>query len=96
MLVSLHTNYSLHLARYLAQRFAQATAEQGALGCNSPPPPPLCTQVEDTSDVTIGGVMLPESAKERPLSGEIVTVGPGKYDFAEKKRATMKVGCLWC
>lgn len=30
--------------------------------------------------MTIGGVLLPDSAKERPLSGTIVSVGPGKYD----------------
>ncbi len=48
--------------------------------------------MEETADVTIGGVMLPESAKERPLSGEVVTVGPGKYDAsAEGKRTPMKV-----
>jgi co-chaperonin GroES (HSP10) len=37
-------------------------------------------QVEDTSDVTIGGVVLPETAKERPLLGTVVSMGPGKYD----------------
>lgn len=49
-------------------------------------------KVEDTSDVTIGGVLLPESAKERPVSGTIVTVGPGKYDKdAEGQRKAMVV-----
>jgi len=37
-------------------------------------------KVEDTSDVTIGGVVLPETAKERPLLGTVVSMGPGKYD----------------
>jgi chaperonin GroES len=36
--------------------------------------------VQDTADVTIGGVLLPDSAKERPLSGTVVRVGPGKWD----------------
>lgn len=37
-------------------------------------------QVEDTADVTLGGVVLPEVAKERPLIGTIVSTGSGKWD----------------
>ncbi len=52
-------------------------------------------QVEDTSDVTVGGVVLPETAKERPLSGTVVRVGPGKYDpSAEGQRKPMTVGSV--
>jgi hypothetical protein len=40
----------------------------------------LLLQVEETADVTLGGVVLPEAAKERPLSGVVVRTGPGKYD----------------
>lgn len=36
--------------------------------------------VQDTADVTLGGVLLPDSAKERPLSGTVVRVGPGRWD----------------
>ncbi|GFH19416.1 uncharacterized protein HaLaN_16361 [Haematococcus lacustris] len=47
-------------------------------------------KVEPTADMTVGGVVLPESAKERPLSGTVVAVGPGKYDAAaEGKRKAM-------
>ncbi len=41
---------------------------------------PIPSQVEDTADVTVGGVILPEAAKERPLIGTVVTIGPGKWD----------------
>eukprot|EP00798_Chlamydomonas_sp_ICE-L_P028286 gene28286-31394_t len=52
----------------------------------------VLVKVEDTADVTVGGVMLPESAKERPLMGTIVTVGPGKWDKdAEGQRKAMTV-----
>lgn len=40
----------------------------------------VLVKVEDAADVTIGGVMLPDSAKERPLSGTVVRTGPGRYD----------------
>ncbi len=50
------------------------------------------SQVEEAADVTVGGVVLPEAAKERPLSGVVVAVGPGKYDKdAEGQRKAMTV-----
>lgn len=30
--------------------------------------------------VSKGGILLPETAQEKPKEGEIVAVGPGKYD----------------
>lgn len=51
--------------------------------------------VEDTADITLGGVVLPDAAKERPLLGTVVTVGPGKYNKdAEggRKKMMMKSG----
>lgn len=49
-------------------------------------------KVEEVADVTLGGVILPDSAKERPLSGTVVRTGPGKYDKdAEGKRKAMTV-----
>lgn len=34
-------------------------------------------QVQEVADVTAGGVLLPDSAKERPIAGEVVATGPG-------------------
>lgn len=34
--------------------------------------------MDASESVTSGGVMLPDSAKERPLSGVVVRTGPGK------------------
>lgn len=52
-------------------------------------------KVEDTADVTMGGVILPEVAKERPLLGTVVRTGPGKYDKDapnHRKPMTLKEG----
>lgn len=38
----------------------------------------LIEQVQETADESVGGVLLPESAKGKPLSGEVVAHGPGK------------------
>ena len=35
-------------------------------------------KVQPAADVTAGGVVLPDSAKEKPIVGEVVAVGPGK------------------
>lgn len=37
--------------------------------------------------VTKGGILLPESAQEKPKQGEVVAVGPGKMDEEGKVKA---------
>ena len=39
---------------------------------------------------TAGGIIIPDSAKEKPAEGEIVAVGPGKLNDAGE-RVTMDV-----
>jgi chaperonin GroES len=41
-------------------------------------------------EVTKGGIILPDTAKEKPQRGEIVAVGPGRMDD-EGKRLPMDV-----
>jgi chaperonin GroES len=42
---------------------------------------------------TSGGIIIPDSAKEKPQKGEVVAVGPGKIDDAGKPVAmSLKVG----
>lgn len=45
-----------------------------------------CGQVESAAEESLGGVLLPESAKSKPVSGEVVAHGPGKV----KKDGTLK------
>ncbi len=35
-------------------------------------------------EVTKGGIILPDTAKEKPVQGEVIAAGPGKYDEAGK------------
>ena len=40
-----------------------------------------------------GGILLPETAQEKPRQGEVVAVGPGKFDEkGELKTMNVKVG----
>lgn len=47
----------------------------------------------EAEDKTSGGIVLPDSAKEKPMQGEILAVGPGKYDEkGNRQPMEVKVG----
>ncbi len=39
----------------------------------------------EQEDVTAGGIVLPETAKEKPQKGSVLSVGPGDRDEAGKR-----------
>jgi chaperonin GroES len=39
-----------------------------------------------------GGLYIPDTAKEKPLQGEIVAVGPGRFEKGERVPMEVKVG----
>lgn len=41
----------------------------------------------EQEDVTAGGIVLPETAKEKPQKGKILSVGPGDRDESGKRIA---------
>ncbi len=48
------------------------------------------TEEERTSS---GGIVIPDSATEKPVQGEVVAVGPGKLlDNGETRKLEVKVG----
>jgi chaperonin GroES len=40
---------------------------------------------------TKGGIVLPDTAKEKPQHGEVIAVGPGEWDEDGKKRIALDV-----
>jgi chaperonin GroES len=47
----------------------------------------------EAEDKTAGGILLPDTAKEKPQRGRIVAVGPGKQrDDGERTPLSVKVG----
>ena len=38
----------------------------------------------EQEEVTKGGIIIPDSAKEKPMKGEVIAVGPGKLAEAGK------------
>jgi len=50
-------------------------------------------QRAEAEEKTAGGILLPESAKDKPKEGRIVAVGEGKtLDSGEKQPVALKVG----
>lgn len=45
----------------------------------------------EQEDITAGGIVLPETAKEKPQRGKVLSVGPGDRD-EQGKRIPMDVG----
>ena len=50
----------------------------------------IATRVEEEQK-TAGGIIIPDTAKEKPQEGKIVAVGPGKIDDQGKKRIPLDV-----
>lgn len=43
-------------------------------------------------EVKKGGIIIPDTAKERPMQGEVVEVGPGKVEDGKKIAMEVKKG----
>jgi chaperonin GroES len=47
----------------------------------------------DQAEEKIGGIIIPDTAKEKPQEGEVVAVGPGKMlESGERQAPTVAVG----
>jgi len=47
--------------------------------------------LEETEEMR-GGLYIPDTAKEKPQQGEIIAVGPGRYEKGERVPMELKVG----
>ena len=53
----------------------------------------IVLQREDSEDTTAGGIVLPESAKDKPARGTVLSVGPGKLlDDGSRGEIQIQVG----
>ena len=47
----------------------------------------------EAEEKTSGGIVIPDTAKEKPARGKVIAVGPGKLlDSGERAALTVKVG----
>ena len=69
---------------------ATATAKKLKL---SPLDDRVVVQPTDAEEVTAGGIVLPDSAREKPQRGKVVARGPGKLlDTGKRGEMDVKVG----
>src|SRR5439155_5635527 len=47
--------------------------------------------LEDTQEMK-GGLYIPDTAKEKPIQGEIIAVGPGRLEKGQRVPMELKVG----
>ncbi len=53
----------------------------------------VIVKAEAAEEKTASGIILPDTAKEKPQKGEVVAVGPGKVsDSGNMMKMTVKVG----
>jgi len=46
----------------------------------------------EEQEKTAGGLYIPDTAKEKPQQGEIIAVGPGKFEDGKRVPMEVKVG----
>ncbi|MCA1832074.1 MAG: co-chaperone GroES [Actinomycetota bacterium] len=48
--------------------------------------------LEEETQKTTSGIIIPDTAKEKPQEGEIVAVGPGRFEDGKRIPLDVKVG----
>jgi chaperonin GroES len=49
-------------------------------------------ELAECDNKTAGGIIIPDNARERPVRGKVIAVGPGAYDGDELTPMSVKVG----
>lgn len=52
----------------------------------------VVVQAKPAEEKTAGGIILPDTVKEKPMEGKIVAAGPGAVENGNKIELTVKVG----
>ena len=47
---------------------------------------------DDEGETMRGGLYLPDTAKEKPTQGEVIAVGPGRYEDGKRVPVDLKTG----
>jgi chaperonin GroES len=46
----------------------------------------------EEEETTVSGIVIPDTAKEKPQEGEVVAVGPGRFEEGKRVPMDVKVG----
>ena len=77
----------------MATKTAKKTRSTSKKGSIPPLGDNILVKRLEAESVTAGGIVLPESAKEKPMQGKVVSLGPGKLlDNGERVKPGVKKG----
>jgi chaperonin GroES len=51
----------------------------------------IVVQPSEEEEMTASGLVIPDTAKERPQEGQVIAVGPGRFNEAGNERVPMDV-----
>ena len=51
----------------------------------------ILVEVLDAETITASGLVIPDTAKEKPQEGKVIAVGPGRFDEDGEKRIPMDI-----
>jgi chaperonin GroES len=51
----------------------------------------LIVEPIEKEEITAGGIVLPETEKQKPQEGKVLAVGPGRWDAKNQRRIAMDV-----
>ena len=46
----------------------------------------------EAEETTVSGIVIPDTAKEKPQEGEVIPVGPGRFEEGNRVPVDVKVG----
>ena len=52
----------------------------------------VVVKATEESEQMRGGLYIPDTAKEKPTQGEVIAVGPGRYEDGKRVPVDLKVG----
>ena len=52
----------------------------------------LVKRLDDDDEQKVGGIIIPDTAKEKPQEAEVIAVGPGKMDDGKRVAPELKKG----
>ena len=52
----------------------------------------IVVRPNEAEETTVSGIVIPDTAKEKPQEGEVVSVGPGRFEDGTRVPLDVKVG----
>ena len=52
----------------------------------------VVVKASEGEDITASGIVIPETAKERPQEGEVMAAGPGRFEDGQRIPLDVKAG----